>query len=152
MQFSTYYGGENIDYGYSMVVDNLGTLYVTGRTGSRNFPVKNAYQRIIKGGSDDAFVIKVVIPNNANPEQNTGKIEYNILVSGLVLVLTVIIIYILYKFLKYLRIKRNMIDRNKLTFKKFLLEKRTKDTNPELLSERVFELLEEIERENKVKK
>ena len=42
--FSTYLGGQWVDTGDDIAVDNQGTIYITGRTYSDNFPTQNAYQ------------------------------------------------------------------------------------------------------------
>jgi len=57
--YSTYLGGDNNEYvdGSGLAVDNLGCAYVTGYTYSRNFPMKNPYQRSFLGVLD-AFVTK----------------------------------------------------------------------------------------------
>lgn len=53
--YSTYLGGSGGDFGQGIAIDSAGDAYVTGSTQSANFPVANAYQGTIKGGSD-AFV------------------------------------------------------------------------------------------------
>lgn len=58
--FSTYLGGndvESVDRGFSVAVDAFGITYVTGMTGSTNFPVQNAYQPFY-GGQIDVFVTR----------------------------------------------------------------------------------------------
>lgn len=42
--FSTYLGGSGTDQGSSIAVDSAGNIYLTGATGSRNFPVAGAFQ------------------------------------------------------------------------------------------------------------
>jgi hypothetical protein len=40
--YSTYLGGIKYDGGNAIAVDDAGNAYVTGSTGSRNFPTRNA--------------------------------------------------------------------------------------------------------------
>ena len=66
--YSTYLGGSSYEdadaYGSigSIAVDGSGNAYVTGTTGSTNFPSMNAYQATFQGGNSyqpkDAFVTK----------------------------------------------------------------------------------------------
>ncbi len=58
--FSTYLGGndqEYVDRGIAVAVDAAGTAYVTGMTGSPDFPLLNPYQGFY-GGQIDLFVAK----------------------------------------------------------------------------------------------
>ena len=58
--YSTYLGGndqEYIDRGMGIAVDGAGTAYITGMTGSPNFPVLNPYQGFY-GGQVDVFVAR----------------------------------------------------------------------------------------------
>ena len=43
--YSSYFGGTNFDEGQGIAVDNSNYIYVTGFTGSTNFPVTNAMQQ-----------------------------------------------------------------------------------------------------------
>jgi hypothetical protein len=54
--YSTYLGGSGDDEGTGIVVDPAGNAYVTGTTGSTNFPTSHAAQASFGGGSSDAFV------------------------------------------------------------------------------------------------
>ncbi len=58
LAYSTYLGGSSDDFGYGIAVDASGNAYVTGETGSTNFPTANPLQAA-NGGNDDAFVAKV---------------------------------------------------------------------------------------------
>ena len=53
--YSTYLGGSGDDYGQGIAVDSVGDAYVTGYTGSTNFPTSNPLQPTNHGGAD-AFV------------------------------------------------------------------------------------------------
>ena len=56
--YSTYLGGNAVDEGYGIAADASGNAYVTGYTGSSNFPLQSAL-RGSNGGSVDAFVTKL---------------------------------------------------------------------------------------------
>ena len=57
--YSTYIGGSaGSDYGYGIAVDGSGSAYITGYTGSSNFPVVGT-TTTQPGGGSDAFVTKV---------------------------------------------------------------------------------------------
>jgi hypothetical protein len=58
MVYSTYLGGSDGDAAYAIAVDTSGDVYVSGATGSADFPIANAFQTTIRGGSD-AFVTEV---------------------------------------------------------------------------------------------
>ncbi|MCU0286563.1 MAG: SBBP repeat-containing protein [Acidobacteria bacterium] len=71
--FSTYLGGSSSDASWGIALDNNGNVYVTGYTGSTNFPTKNPYQGILNGSYYDAFVMKL------SPE---GTILYSTYLGG----------------------------------------------------------------------
>jgi len=56
--FSTYLGGSSYETGYGIAVDAQGTVYVTGKTDSKNFPKKKAIQKKNRG-EYDAFITKI---------------------------------------------------------------------------------------------
>jgi Beta-propeller repeat len=56
--YSTYLGGSGGDTGFGIAVDSAGNAYVTGYTGSTDFPTMNALQPTY-AGSHDAFVAKI---------------------------------------------------------------------------------------------
>jgi Beta-propeller repeat len=55
--YSTYLGGSSFDGASSIAVDSSGNAYVTGGTGSTNFPTANAFQSAL-GSQADAFITK----------------------------------------------------------------------------------------------
>ena len=63
LAYSTYLGGNSFDAGYGIAVDTSGNAYVTGFTGSTDFPTTpGAYDTSFNGGSSlggDAFVTKL---------------------------------------------------------------------------------------------
>ncbi len=56
--YSTYVGGTGGDAGTGIAIDGAGNAYVTGSTGSSDFPTVNAVQRR-RGGRGDAFAFKL---------------------------------------------------------------------------------------------
>jgi hypothetical protein len=60
LAYSTYLGGSGDDFGHDIAADSGGNAYVTGETGSPNFPTTpGAFQPAFGGGSGDAFVAKL---------------------------------------------------------------------------------------------
>jgi hypothetical protein len=57
--YSTYLGGSGLEEGLGIAVDATGAAYVTGVTGSGDFPTMNALQPQRGGGQQDAFVVKI---------------------------------------------------------------------------------------------
>jgi hypothetical protein len=57
--YSTYLGGNGFDSGIGIALDSSGNAYVTGQTGSTNFPTRNPLQSAYGGGDYDAFVAKL---------------------------------------------------------------------------------------------
>ncbi len=66
--YSTYLGGSGGDLGVGIAVDSSGNAYVTGDTGSTNFPTTNPFQAT-NGGGADAFLAKI------NPKGPTDLIN-----------------------------------------------------------------------------
>ncbi len=57
--YSTYLGGEYEDHGHGIAVDGSGYAYVTGVTGSADFPTFVPVQSTFQGGTWDAFVTRL---------------------------------------------------------------------------------------------
>jgi hypothetical protein len=64
--YSTYLGGNNLDYSSGVVLDAAGNAYLTGQTASTNFPTTaDAYQKVLGNGTcgagfcDDVFITKL---------------------------------------------------------------------------------------------
>jgi hypothetical protein len=58
--YSIFVGGSDSDVGNSIAVDSYGNAYITGVTGSPDFPTVNAYNSTY-GGYGDCFVFKLII-------------------------------------------------------------------------------------------
>jgi hypothetical protein len=56
--YSTFLGGSSFDYGYAIAVDANENAYITGQTGSADFPTRSPIQETI-GSGPDAFVTKI---------------------------------------------------------------------------------------------
>ncbi len=54
--FSTYLGGSSDEMAEAVAIGESGTVFVTGRTMSTDFPTHNAYQGSYGGGARDAFL------------------------------------------------------------------------------------------------
>ncbi|MCK4372609.1 MAG: SBBP repeat-containing protein, partial [candidate division Zixibacteria bacterium] len=61
--YSTFLGGDSSDAGYGIAVDDSGNAYITGGTGSSNFPTISELQTF--RGYADAFVTKLNSSGNA---------------------------------------------------------------------------------------
>jgi hypothetical protein len=57
LNYSTFLGGTGADGGNAIALDSFGNAFVTGRTESANFPIKNAFQPGCSGGC--SFVSKL---------------------------------------------------------------------------------------------
>jgi hypothetical protein len=65
LAYSTYLGGSGDDWGGGIAVDGAGSAYVTGTTGSTNFPTQSPFQATLQGGYYDVFVTKLTPAGNA---------------------------------------------------------------------------------------
>ncbi len=87
--YSTYLGGNGTDRGRSLAVDGEGSVYITGLTGSSNFPTANPFQSS-RAGSSDAFVSKltfradlaITISASPDPLVKNSNITYTITVTN----------------------------------------------------------------------
>lgn len=58
--YSTYFGGDNAELGWSIVLDDTGNIYLTGRTRSTDFPITAGAVQTTTGGTYyDAFIAKL---------------------------------------------------------------------------------------------
>ncbi len=64
--YSTYLGGTNDDYAYAIALDSSGSAYVTGSTGSHDFPTVTPFQSTNTNDTSNAFVAKIANPNFPN--------------------------------------------------------------------------------------
>jgi hypothetical protein len=59
LDFATYLGGTSEDAAYAIAVDSSGAAYVTGATGSTDFPTTSGVYQPQNGGASNAFVAKL---------------------------------------------------------------------------------------------
>jgi hypothetical protein len=62
--YATYIGGSQADRAHGLALDSPGAVYVTGWTGSSDFPTVNAFDSTFNGGND-AFVFKLSADGSA---------------------------------------------------------------------------------------
>ena len=78
--YSTYLGGSALDYARAMEVDTAGNAYVSGSTGSKEFPTVNAAQPKFGGGNLDSFAVKIA-PGGSSLVYSTflggGQTDFN---------------------------------------------------------------------------
>jgi hypothetical protein len=76
--YSTFLGGNGFDQALSVAADSSGNAFVTGETGSKNFPAKKAFQPqcalLTSGGCGNAFVVKL--------SPNLGQLSYSTFLGG----------------------------------------------------------------------
>ena len=75
LSVSTYLGGNCLDGGFDVALDEDGSIYVTGLTRSADFPVSEGAVRAPRGPSFDVFVAKL------NP--SATALEYGAVIGGL---------------------------------------------------------------------
>lgn len=56
--WATYYGGANVDEGYSVATDASGNVFLGGYTSSTSGIASGGFQNTYGGGSNDAFLVK----------------------------------------------------------------------------------------------
>jgi uncharacterized protein (TIGR03437 family) len=57
--YSTYLGGDGVEFGFDVEVDSEGQAYVIGDTHSTDFPITAGAAQTVHGGDSDAFVCKL---------------------------------------------------------------------------------------------
>src|SRR5207245_3926754 len=57
--FSTYLGGSLFDEATGIALDPLGNTYISGHTGSTDFPLASPFQKTYGGGDSDAFISEI---------------------------------------------------------------------------------------------
>jgi photosystem II stability/assembly factor-like uncharacterized protein len=81
--FSTYLGGNGMDIGGGVAVDNSGSIYVTGSTGSTNFPTTmGSFQMVRPSNNEHAFVSKLGLPITAHYDDYAVESNDALVVTG----------------------------------------------------------------------
>ena len=73
-QWSTYFGGNDLDYGNNITTDLFGNVYITGNTSSAaNISTPGTHQTSLGGGPNDAFLAKF---------NNSGVLQWSTYYGG----------------------------------------------------------------------
>jgi len=72
IEYATFIGGNKLDMGITISVDDLGNAYISGRTCSSDFPTLASFDDTL-GGVQDCFLLKLNV---------TGQIVYSTFVGG----------------------------------------------------------------------
>lgn len=80
--YSSCLGGSDFDSGLEITVDSSGGAYIAGFTGSDNFPLKNAIQKI-KHIEEDAFIAKIICDSIDDVQIKEGTAQNGIAVFAL---------------------------------------------------------------------
>ncbi len=84
--YSTYVGGSSTEVGEGIAVDGSGAAYITGYTGSADFPTLNPYQGAFQGTSWNAFIAKFLPPfvcGDANGNGTVNALDITFLINYL---------------------------------------------------------------------
>lgn len=73
LEYSTYIGGDDTDYGVGIVLDDMGRVCIAGVTRSSDFPLVNPYDATLDG-QQDLFVMKV--------DSNGQSLAFSTLLGG----------------------------------------------------------------------
>jgi len=91
--FSSFIGGSEGDYAYSVAIDDSNGIYVCGQTASDDFPITSAYDSSFSGGTYDVFVMKMELS-----EEPTAPIPIStIIVLAIVGIIAVVVVIVLYR-------------------------------------------------------
>jgi hypothetical protein len=74
LQWSTYFGGDSVEYAFGIASDDSSNIYITGLTNSTNgIATPGAYQPVLGGGECDAFLAKF---------NDTGALQWSTYYGG----------------------------------------------------------------------
>jgi len=65
LDYSTFLGGSNNDFGWAIALDSAGNAYVAGETWSNDFPTQSPIQGSHPGGTRSAFVAKIDLASSS---------------------------------------------------------------------------------------
>ncbi|MGK7395823.1 MAG: gliding motility-associated C-terminal domain-containing protein [Candidatus Cyclobacteriaceae bacterium M3_2C_046] len=82
LEYATYLGGSFAETPQSLIVNNQGELLIFGTTSSPDFPIKNAYDTIFKGGSPSQALNGVQYSNGSDIYLAKLSAEGNQLISA----------------------------------------------------------------------
>lgn len=75
LDYATFIGGSDSEYGMDIVINSNGSVFATGRTKSSNFPTTSGAFDTSFNGSEDAYVVKLAIESSNSTFSVSGNIR-----------------------------------------------------------------------------
>ena len=149
--FSTFFGGSTLDYGTSLAVSQTGKIFITGLTFSYNFPHKGSFNELYSTTGTGIFIAEFYGFTSSSMPNSILNIN-NIILFFFSILAVAVLIFIIIEYRQYSRLKHSSATSQHSSYWIFLKTKLVTHFQhkvpPARVSDKIFELLDEIEQEN----